>query len=247
VVVDGLRVTELAASAGVAASTVRFYERVGLLSPARRAENGYRLFDASAVDELAFINRAKGIGMSLDEIAELVTAWPDTECRLLQARLRGFLAGRIGQVRAQRAELEAFLVQLQTVARRLASRDPGSESCGKGCGCETDLDVTAEAREGAATRWTCTLDDDALSGRIGEWAALAAAAISVERDGDIFRLVLPADPEHVAAAARLCASETACCVTTRFVLEIGGDGVVLTAQAPGTPGLIETLFAQAAR
>jgi hypothetical protein len=31
-----------------------------------------------------------------------------------------------------------------------------------------------------------------------------------------------------------------------FVLEIGGDEVVLTAQAPGTPGLIETMFAQAA-
>jgi AcrR family transcriptional regulator len=51
--VNGLRVSELAERAGVTASTVRFYERSGLLSPARRAHNGYRLFDESALDELA--------------------------------------------------------------------------------------------------------------------------------------------------------------------------------------------------
>ncbi len=246
-VMDGLRVAELAESAGVAASTVRFYERVGLLSPARRAENGYRLFDSSALDELAFINRAKGIGMSLEQIAELVTAWPNTDCRLLQARLRGFLAERIAQVRMQRAELETFEAQLQTVASRLAGRDPGAELCGKGCGCETDLDVTAEPAEASTIRWTCTLDDDARSGRIGEWRALAATALSVKRDADTVRVVLPADPERVAIVARLCAAETACCATTRFVLDIGADGVVLAAEAPGTPGLLDTLFPEAAR
>jgi transposase len=43
----------------VAASTVRFYERAGLLSPAQRAENGYRVFDESALEELAFIQRER--------------------------------------------------------------------------------------------------------------------------------------------------------------------------------------------
>jgi Predicted transcriptional regulators len=66
---NGLRVAELATRAGVAASTVRFYERAGLLSPARRAVNGYRIFDESALEELAFIQRAKAIGMSLEDIA----------------------------------------------------------------------------------------------------------------------------------------------------------------------------------
>ena len=88
---DGLRVSELAERAGVAPSTVRFYERAGLLSPARRAGNGYRVFDESALDELAFISRAKGIGMSLEDIAGLVASWPG-ECRSLQARLRAYLA-----------------------------------------------------------------------------------------------------------------------------------------------------------
>ncbi len=139
----GLRVSQLADRAGVAPSTVRFYERAGLLSPARRAENGYRVFDESALDELAFVSRAKGIGMSLEDIAGLVAAWPTGECRSSQARLRGFLAGRIGQVREQLAELGAFEHQLQTVLGRLSARDPGPEHCGKGCICEADLDVAA--------------------------------------------------------------------------------------------------------
>jgi DNA-binding transcriptional MerR regulator len=45
------------------------------LSPARRAANGYRVFDESALDELAFISRAKGIWMSLDDITDLVASW----------------------------------------------------------------------------------------------------------------------------------------------------------------------------
>ncbi|MGH3421133.1 MAG: MerR family transcriptional regulator, partial [Streptosporangiaceae bacterium] len=97
----GLRVAELAERAGVAASTVRFYERAGLLSPARRAGNGYRMFDESALEELAFVQRAKGIGMSLEDIAGLVAVWPSGRCQSLQARMRVYLAGRIGQVREQ--------------------------------------------------------------------------------------------------------------------------------------------------
>jgi DNA-binding transcriptional MerR regulator len=139
--VNGLRVSELAERAGVAPSTVRFYERAGLLSPARRAANGYRVFDESALDELAFISRAKGIGMSLEDIADLVASWPAGECRSLQARLRAYLAGRISQVRQQAAEMGMFERQLQAVLDRLSARDPGPEHCGRGCICEADLDL----------------------------------------------------------------------------------------------------------
>jgi DNA-binding transcriptional MerR regulator len=121
----------------------RFYEPAGLLSPARRTASGYRVFDESALDELAFISRAKGIGMSLDDIANLVASWPVGECRSLQARLRADLAGRIGQVRQQAAEMDLFERQLQAVLDRLSARDPGPEHCGRGCICEADLDLAS--------------------------------------------------------------------------------------------------------
>jgi DNA-binding transcriptional MerR regulator len=155
---EGLKVAELAERAGIAPSTVRFYERAGLLSPAQRARNGYRIFGESALDELAFIHRAKSIGMSLDDIAGLVAAWPTGECRSLQARMRDFLTRRISQVREQQAELAAFERQLQAVLDRLASRDPGPERCGHGCGCETDLDLTAGQAAPGPVPWGTTLN-----------------------------------------------------------------------------------------
>src|SRR5215467_10639421 len=177
-VVEGLRVSELAERAGVAPSTVRFYERAGLLSPPRRAANGYRVFDESALDELAFIGRAKGIGMSLEDIAGLLAAWPGGECRSLQARLRAFLAGRIGQVHEQMAGLRAFEGQLKAVLDRLPAPDSGPERCGKGCGCETALDPALDEATGP---WGCSLDRDELAARIGQWRALATTATSAER------------------------------------------------------------------
>jgi DNA-binding transcriptional MerR regulator len=239
-VMDGLRVSDLAGRAGLAPSTVRFYERAGLLSPARRAANGYRVFDESALEELAFISRAKGIGMSLEEIAGLVAAWPDSECQSLQARLRDFLATRISQVRAQQAELGAFERQLETVLGRLSARDPGPEHCGKGCGCEADLD--ASPADAGHAPWGCSLGQDALASRVSQWNAVAAAATSAGHDGDTVRLTLPAIPDMTATVAALCAAETTCCPQTRFTLELTAGQLTLTAHAPGTPDLLGTLF-----
>lgn len=240
-VVDGLRVSELAERAGVTPSTVRFYERAGLLSPARRAANGYRVFDESALAELAFVSRAKGIGMSLEDIAGLVAAWPAGECRSLQARLRGFLAARIGQVREQVAELGSFEAQLQAVLGRLSARDPGPEQCGKGCGCETDLDLApAIAGPGPGLRGWAP-GRDAEGSRAGQWRAVAAAAVSAERAGGTVRLVLPASPDTISAVAALCAAETASCPQARFVLEVTAGQVMLTVHAAGIPGLLGML------
>jgi DNA-binding transcriptional MerR regulator len=198
---EGLRVAELAERAGIAPSTVRFYERAGLLSPAQRAPNGYRMFDESALDELAFITRAKSIGMSLEDIAGLVAAWPTGECRSLQARMRDFLARRISQVREQQAELAAFQRQLEAVLGRLASRDPGPERCGHGCGCETDLDLTADQAASGPVPWGTTLGPGAQASRAGRWQALTAAAAFAHRTSDTARLVLPADPDAITTVA----------------------------------------------
>jgi MerR family copper efflux transcriptional regulator len=67
-----LTIGKLANAAGVGIDTVRFYERAGLLNKPRRTASGYRLYAASDVGRLRFIRRAKTLGFSLDEIAELL-------------------------------------------------------------------------------------------------------------------------------------------------------------------------------
>jgi Hg(II)-responsive transcriptional regulator len=67
-----LTIGKLANAAGVGIDTVRFYERAGLLNEPRRTASGYRLYAGSEVARLRFIRRAKALGFSLDEIAELL-------------------------------------------------------------------------------------------------------------------------------------------------------------------------------
>jgi MerR family transcriptional regulator, copper efflux regulator len=239
---NGLRVAELADRAGVAASTVRFYERAGLLSRARRAVNRYRMFDESALEELAFIQRAKSIGMSLEDIAELVAVWPSGSCQSLQARMRAHLAGQISAIREQRAGLSAFERQLQTVLGRLSARDPGPERCGRGCGCETDIELGPGGAALGSEPWGCSLDPDALASRIGQWREVAAAAAAVEHAAGSVRLTLPADPDLIATVAGLCAAETACCPQAQFLLEVTASQVILTIEAPPGDGLLEMLL-----
>ncbi|HBG31984.1 MAG TPA: heavy metal-responsive transcriptional regulator [Gammaproteobacteria bacterium] len=67
-----LTIGKAAKQAGVSIDAVRFYEREGLLHEAQRTMSGYRLFSTGDVDRLRFIRRAKALGFSLGQIAELL-------------------------------------------------------------------------------------------------------------------------------------------------------------------------------
>jgi DNA-binding transcriptional MerR regulator len=68
----GLTIGKLARRAGVTAKAIRFYERKGILPPARRAENRYRLYGEDAADMLRFIKQATGLGLTLAEIKDIL-------------------------------------------------------------------------------------------------------------------------------------------------------------------------------
>ena len=67
-----LRIGELARTANVPVSTIRYYERIGLLRPTARSTAHYRLYHPRAAEELAFIQRSQGLGFTLPEIAGLL-------------------------------------------------------------------------------------------------------------------------------------------------------------------------------
>lgn len=63
---------ELAKRSGVSADTLRFYEKNALLTPSGRSDSGYRLYNEGDLDQVHFILNAKSIGLSLEEIKELL-------------------------------------------------------------------------------------------------------------------------------------------------------------------------------
>jgi MerR family transcriptional regulator, redox-sensitive transcriptional activator SoxR len=66
-----LTIGEIARRAGVASSTIRYYERIGLL-PEPMREHGQRRYDESVLGKLGFIGVAQSAGFSLDEIKQLM-------------------------------------------------------------------------------------------------------------------------------------------------------------------------------
>lgn len=66
-----MKIGQVAKQAGVGIETIRFYERKGLLAPPPRSNGGYREYSREAVAKIQFIKKAKALGFSLSEIAEL--------------------------------------------------------------------------------------------------------------------------------------------------------------------------------
>jgi len=64
---------ELSVRTDISAKTIRYYEEIGVLPPARRNdENGYRLYDETDVERLNFIRRTRALDFALEDIAEIL-------------------------------------------------------------------------------------------------------------------------------------------------------------------------------
>lgn len=119
-----VRIGELADRSGVPVKTIRYYENVGLLAPPARTPSGYRDYDDTASERLAFVRAAQSVGLTLGEIREIVALRDrgETPCGhvvdLLHRR-----ADEIGErIRALR-DLERELHRLADRARTLDPAD----------------------------------------------------------------------------------------------------------------------------
>ena len=67
-----MRIGELAGQLGVTTKAIRFYERIGLLPDPARTSSGYRSYEDADVERLVFIKTAQRLGLTLDEIKEII-------------------------------------------------------------------------------------------------------------------------------------------------------------------------------
>jgi MerR family copper efflux transcriptional regulator len=66
-----------AARSGVQPKTIRYYEGIGLIPAADRRANNYRDYTERDIQTLRFIHRARGLGFSVKEVANLLALWRD--------------------------------------------------------------------------------------------------------------------------------------------------------------------------
>ena len=241
---NSLRIAELADRVGISTATVRYYERIDVLPEPARSDNGYRRYDDHTIELLEFIGRAKQLGCSLDEIADLVTAWNGGECGPVQDELRRLVDDKLTSAQAEIFELVTLTAELRRAAAALERHRPVGP-CDDRCGCVTDTADTTDTptrstpieltsrpthQSADATPIVCTLDPDRVPGRLDDWnAALADATRTAIADGVRVEL---GDDIDIANLTRLAAAEQHCCRFFSFRITIDERGHALEVTAP---------------
>jgi MerR family Zn(II)-responsive transcriptional regulator of zntA len=105
------QIGELSARSGMTPDTLRYYERLGLLPRAHRTSGGFRVYTDQTLDRLRFIKQAQTLGLTLQEIRDLVsyqTSGGLTRCR----DVRDMLRSKMADLEVRIADLQAFHVTL---------------------------------------------------------------------------------------------------------------------------------------
>lgn len=216
-----MRISQLAERSGVPASTLRYYERAGLL-PAGRTPAGYRVYGEDAVERLSFIGAAKRLGLPLDEIAELVPVWVSGACADVKAGLRPRIAARLDEAGHRAAELATFTIALRRALAHLDALPDRDVRCDPECGFPVPDDRTSAPV-------ACSLTGSEADERTERWRALVGGA---ERESieDGVRLTLPAG--RAGELAELAVEEQRCCPFFDFRLHLNEPLVHLEIRAP---------------
>jgi DNA-binding transcriptional MerR regulator len=119
-----VRISQLAESAGIPTSTVRYYERVGLLAVPARTASGYRDYADDAAARLRFITRARRMGLSCEQIIALIPVWAGTNCGAAHERVGRLVDQKQVEIAERIAELQPFSAQLDAVRASLDAEPP---------------------------------------------------------------------------------------------------------------------------
>jgi len=109
-----LLIGQVTALSQVPIRTIRYYESLGLIEASDRTEGGFRQFDENILARLAFIKRSQSLGLSLQEIGELLQVYDRGElpCHDVQAKLENKIVdidNQIEQLLTLRSELNGIL------------------------------------------------------------------------------------------------------------------------------------------
>lgn len=237
-----LTIGALARQLDISTSTLRYYEREGLLAPERRSASGYRLYPPDAAKRLLFIRRAQRLGFSLADIRLLL----DAEGEAGAASLMGIaeqrfldIERRLTELLVLRHELEFFLEDLTTRVGRATGAATARlyrELLGRVCSHDPERKVASSLTR-LIRRLGCSLG----SGE-GEqlFAILRGRHIHIWREDDGYSiLVAGRDPAVGEALRQLAASEAGCHAHVQPHVSAAEEGYLFQAR-----GANAFLFAQ---
>jgi Cu(I)-responsive transcriptional regulator len=99
--------------AGLPAKTIRYYEEIGLLRPAR-ADNGYRDYQEQDIHRMRFLQRSRSLGFSIGECRLLLSLYEDQQ--RASADVKAIALAKIEEIDRKLAHLQSLKATLQDLA-----------------------------------------------------------------------------------------------------------------------------------
>lgn len=120
-----LSIGQVAKRAQIRIETIRYYEQQGLIPTPARRPSGYRQYMDDIIPRLRFIQRAKALGFSLQDIKELLSlrSEPGTPCQAVRQKAMA----KAGEIRQKIATLERMVLALQPLIEGCPPDEPISE------------------------------------------------------------------------------------------------------------------------
>lgn len=130
-----MNIGEVSRASGLPAKTIRYYEDIGLVRPARGA-NGYRDFSPQDAHKLAFLGRSRSLGFTIEDCRTLLSLYEDrgrasADVKALASEHLDRIAQKIDELQALKSTLETLVTRCQGDTRPdcpilddLAGRDP---------------------------------------------------------------------------------------------------------------------------
>lgn len=119
-----MRVIDIARRADVSPETVRYYTRLGLLTPTRDHRSLYRLFNEDDYTQWLFIRDARALGMSINDVQTVIKA--AYESRVSHPEIVALFQARLGAVRQKIAALKPVERRLTQVLHEWQSLPRGA-------------------------------------------------------------------------------------------------------------------------
>jgi len=116
---EEMSIGQLSKATGVSAPTIRFYEGLGLIRPARRSSGNYRLYDRVAGERLTFIGAAQAAGFELPEIKAILAMETG---RVTCGQANRVISDRLASLRGQMLKLRQLERVFQKVQRACSGK-----------------------------------------------------------------------------------------------------------------------------
>ena len=109
-----MNIGQAAERAGLPVKTLRYYEEIGLIAPDRQP-NGYRDYGEAEVHKLRFLQRARGLGFSIEDCRALLSLYEDRN--RASADVKRLALARIDDIDRKLEELKGLRATLDSLAR----------------------------------------------------------------------------------------------------------------------------------